>query len=439
MSAAPRLSRRSFLGAAGVVAAPLVLPGRVLGLDRSVAAPSERVRVAIVGAGVRGKQLAHDLPSTAELVAVADANLPRAEALAGLRSTGATRVAAVADYRTLLDRADLDALIVTATDQHHAHAGVLACVAGLDAYVEKPLTTYFAEGRALVNAARKHDRVVQTGTQQRTMERNRYACELVRDGGIGEVKVVECVNYSTARPYPPEGLPEEAVPAGLDWDLWLGPAPLRAYNERLAAHWTDNRGGWWGDWREYSAGGIAGMGAHALDMVQYALGADDSGPVEFVPLAADEVGTPRVDFKYANGVEVRLRFLDARPYRGPRLGAVFAGTDGKIEINRNRFRSNPPELTRDGPDPALAAKWDGDGWVARGHVEDWIDAIKTRRRPNADVEIGHRTATVYHLVSITRAVNRPVRWDPATETILGDPQASAMLDQPRRAGWELPG
>jgi predicted dehydrogenase len=432
-------NRRTFLGAAGTLAAPLFLPGRVLGLDPLVAEPSERVRVAIFGAGVRGRQLAHDLPPTAELIAVADANLPRAEALASARSTGSTRIDAVADYRSLLGRTDLDAVIVTATDQHHAHAGVLACVAGLDAYVEKPLTTYFAEGRALVSAARKHNRVVQTGTQQRTMELNRYACELVRDGGIGQVKVVECVNYSTARPYPAAGLPDAPVPRGLDWDLWLGPAPKRAYSPTLAAHWTDNAGGWWGDWREYSAGGIAGMGAHALDMVQYALGADDSGPIEFIPLAADETGTPRVDFRYASGAEVRLRFLDARPYRGPRLGAVFNGTNGKIEINRNRYRSNPPELTKDGPDAALAAKWEGDGWVARGHVEDWIDAIKTRRRPNADVEIGHRTATVYHLISITRAVNRPVRWDPATETIVGDAEASALLDQPRRSGWELPG
>lgn len=424
-------NRRQFLKAAA--AAPLVLPAATLAKTASSVAPSDRVRLAIVGCGLRGRQLAANLPAAAQLIAVADANLPRAEALADKHGPG---IEAVADYRRLMGRADLDGVIVCSVDHHHAHAGILACVAGHDAYVEKPLTTYFAEGRALVDAARRHGRVVQVGTQQRTMERDVYACELIRDGGLGKVRVVEAVNYGSSHPCPP--LDGEPIPEGLDWDLWLGPAPVRPYHRRLAAHWGDGVRGHWGVWRDYSVGGIGGMGAHSLDMVQYALGTDDTGPVEFTPVGPDEAGTERVDFRYASGVEVRMRFLDRRPFFGPRLGAVFVGERGKIEVNRNRVKSNPPELTADAPGDDVAAKWEGDGWIARPHVADWLDAMATRRRPNADVEVGHRTATICHLIAITRQLDRPLRWDPAAERVVDDEEANALLDRPRRAGWELP-
>jgi hypothetical protein len=171
-------------------------------------------------------------------------------------------------------------------------------------------------------------------------------------------------------------------------------------------------------------------------MVQYAVGADDTGPVEFWPV--EDGPNARIHFRYADGVEVRLRFPDKEPYRGPRLGAIFVGKDCKIEINRNKFTTNPPDFIENPPDPELAAKWEGEGWIAKGHVQNWIDCIKTRERPNADVEIGHRTASVCQLLVITRRLHRRLKWDPLREVFPDDAEANTYLDRPRHPDWELP-
>ncbi len=359
-----------------------------------------------------------------------------------MRKTAATLKSHRADwkvyrnYRKMFEQPDLDGVIVTACDHHHVMASILACQAGKDVYCEKPLSLYIREGRALVSAARKYDRVVQTGTQQRTMEMNRFACELVRNGGIGTIRVVECVNFSGPIAYPVDGLPEEPIPEEVDWDLWQGQAPAHPFNRRLFAHWTDGVGGWWGSWRDYSNGQLTGLGSHAFDMVQYALGADQSGPVELWPV--ENGPTARIHFRYANGVEVRLRFPDQEPYRGPRNGAIFVGDKCKIEINRNKFTTNPPDFIKNPPDPKLAEKWEGDGWIAKEHVQNWLDCIKTRAKPNADVEIGHRTASVCQLLVITRQLGRRLKWDPDNERFLADEEANQLLDRVRRPGWELP-
>ena len=437
MSNRTQQNRREFLQAVGGTAAAtgLFSTSPMYRQNSNALGTNERVRVAIIGCGDRGTQLSQNLPNQCEVVAFADANRPKAEKLA---AAVAPKAAIYDDYRPLLDRGDLDGVLICTPLQHHAHAGVLASAAGIDSYVEKPLSLDFAEGRSLVDAARRYDRVVQVGTQQRSMEMNQFACELVRDGGIGKVRVVEFVNYGTARPYPAEGLAEEPVPPGLNWDTWLGPAPMRPFSPRLSSHWSDGFANWWGHWREYSIGQIGGLGAHGFDMVQYALGMDDTGPVELWPAGEDETGVQRVDFRYAEGPEVRLSFADKKPMRGPRLGAVFSGSKCKIEINRNRFQTNPADFVKEGPDPALAAKWEGDGWIARGHIENWLDCIKTRQRPNADIEIGHRAATLGHLVNITRAMGRRLRWDPVQECFPDEPEANALLTMPKREGWELP-
>ena len=428
------ISRRQFVQRSTIAGAGFLAPGPVWGLNPKSVGANERVRVMMIGCGVRGKQLADCMPPGCEIIAAVDADLPRAEKLAGLLPGSITTEV---DYRKMIDRGGLDGVMIASTGQHHVLPAMLACQAGMDVYIEKPMSNDFAEGRALVKAARHYGRVVQVGTQQRTMEMDRFACELVRDGGIGDVRVVECVNYGTAKPYPEGGLPEQVIPNGLNWDVWLGCAPFRPYNQKLRVR-EDGVGGAWQGWREYHVGGVGGMGAHAYDMVQYALGMDASGPAELWPNGVDESGTPRVDFRYLNGVEVRLVFPNKRPYRGPRLGGIFHGTKCKIEINRNKFVTNPVDFVKDGPSQELAAEWEGAGHVARGHIEDWLDAIKTRRRPNADVEIGHRTSTVYHLISITRQLNRRLRWDPTTETFPDDAEANALLERPRRKGWELP-
>ncbi len=404
MSQQAPLSRRGFLArgtqtAATALAFPTIIPRHVLG-SRQAPGANDQIVLGIIGLGVRGDQLILNVPASGRVAAICDADV-RKTAAATARHQQDWSV--FQDYRRLLDRQDLDAVMVAACDHHHVQASVLACQAGKDVYCEKPLSVYVREGRALVTAARKYGRVVQTGTQQRTMEMNRFACEFVRDGGIGDVRVVECVNFSGPVPYPAAGLPEQPIPPGVDWDLWQGPAPARPFNEQLFSHWSDGVGKWWGNWADYSNSQLTGLGSHAFDMVQYALGMDQTGPVELWPV--EEGPTARIHFRYANGVEVRLRFPDEEPRRGPQLGAIFVGSDCKIEINRNKFTTNPSDCISDPPDPRLAAKWEGDGWVAKGHVDNWFDCIRTRERPNADVEIGHRTASLCQLLVITR------RWD----------------------------
>ncbi len=431
-----RMTRRKFLragSAAGLfAAAPLFVPRHVLGLAGTAGA-NERIVLGIVGMGVRGDQLALNVPASGRVAAICDADA-RKTAAATAKHKADWQI--YQDYRKLIERQDLDAVMVAACDHHHVLASILACQAGKDVYCEKPLSLYIREGRALVAAARQHGRVVQTGTQQRTMEMNRFACEFVRDGGIGAIRVVECVNFGGPILYPAGGLPEEPVPDGVDWDLWQGQAPAHPFNRRLFAHWTDNAGGWWGNWRDYSNGQLTGLGSHGFDMVQYAMGADESGPVEFWP--TDAGPNARLHFRYANGVEVRLSFPDEEPRRGPQLGAVFVGSAAKMEINRNKFTTNPPDFVKNPPDPKLADKWEGDGWVAKGHVENWFDCIRTRAKPNADVEIGHRTASLCQLLVITRQLGRRLKWDPVRETFPDDDEANRLLDRQRRRGWELP-
>ncbi|MEM7811972.1 MAG: Gfo/Idh/MocA family oxidoreductase [Planctomycetota bacterium] len=409
-------SRRKFLKTSAAATVPLFLPSGVLAASGRAGA-NGRVGVGIVGMGTRGGQLAETMPADGRIVAACDADF-------GLAAKQRERLGGdwdvERDYRRMLDRADIDAVVVCPCDHHHVLAAMLACQAGKDVYVEKPISLTIAEGRALVNAARRYGRVAQTGTQQRTMELNRFACEYVRDGKIGEVKVVEALNFNT--PVADPGHPSEAVPDGLDWDLWLGPAADRSYNAAYRKGFMK--------WRDFGGAGMTGLGSHAFDMVQYALGTDDTGPVEIWPVG--DGPRARLRYRYANGVEVRLED------RGPRLGAIFVGSDCKMEINRNKFTTNPPDFVTGAPDPAVAVPWDGPGWKAKGHVQNWLDCVRSREKPNADIEIGHRSATICHLLNICRELGRPLRWDPDREVFPGDAEANAKLDRPRRKGWELP-
>ena len=348
------------------------------------------------------------------------------------------------DYRKLIEQKDLDAVMVATVDHHHVLASILACQAGKDVYCEKPLSLYLREGRALVDAARHYGRVVQTGTQQRTMEMNQFACEFVRDGGIGEIPCRRVRQFQELRfPFRSGACRSNRfrkVSIGISGKVRL---PYIPSTSNCSSTGAPKNGRWWGNWREYANSQVTGLGSHAYDMVQYALGMDQTGPVEFWPVDGED-GTSgplaRVDFRYANGVHVRLSFPDqGSKTRGPQLGAVFVPVrECKIEINRNKFTTNPKDFIKNPPDPELAVKWEGDGLVAKGHVENWFDCIRSREKPNADVEIGHRTSSICHLITITRLLGRPLKWDPEAETFPGDDEANALLDRPRRRGWELP-
>ncbi len=416
------ISRRRFLRTtsalgAAAVAAPSLIPRSALASPNAPGA-NDRVILGFIGTGGRSRQLMDHVPEGGRIAAISDCYTQRmTETLQQKQTDWKT----YQYYEKMIDAESLDAVVVGTPDHARALPCIHACQAGLDVYAEKPLTLTISEGRTLVSHARKHKTVFQVGSQQRTMEMNRFACELVRCGGIGKIKAVQGICYTGPRDY--DGLPEQPVPEGDDWDRWQAPTAWRPFNRALQF-------GWMG-WRAYSGGEMTNWGAHGVDQIQWALGMSQTGPVEIWPLTPGPHG--KVRMRYANDVVVSYELQ-----RGPHGGGIFTGTQCKIEINRNKFVTNPPDFAKHGPEPAEAARWEGAGWIARPHIQNWLDCIKTREKPNADVEIGHRSISVCHLANIARLLGRRLRWNPDQEQFVDDAEANTYLARPRRKGYELP-
>jgi hypothetical protein len=412
-------TRRDFLktssALSAAIGAPMIIPAHVLGRGGKPSA-NEQVIIGLIGTGGRCNQLIDQVPAGGKIVAASDCFLYRAtETLKKKKADWKL----YQDYRKMFDAEKLDAVIIATPDHARTLPCIRAVIRGFDVYAEKPLTAYIHEGRLLVDAVRKHKRVFQVGSQQRSMEINRFCCEFVRDGKLGKLKQVSAVNYTGPNRY--TGLPEEPIPQTDDWNTWLGPTELRPFNKQLQFSWMQ--------WRDYSGGEMTNWGAHGVDQIQWALGKDDTGPTELWPDGPKGI----IAMQYADGASVRFERQG-----GPMGGAVFIGADCKMEINRNKFTANPVDFVKDAPNPAVGDKWEGDGWIARPHIQNWLDCIKSRKRPNADVEIGHRSISVCHLVNITRELDRKLSWDPAAEKFVGDEEANKLVDRPRRAGFELP-
>jgi len=416
------VTRRRFLrsactlGAAAVVA-PTLIPRSALSAPGRPGA-NEQVVIGFIGTGGRSRQLMDHVPEGGRIVAISDCYVQRMTDTLQQKKTGWKTYQY---FEKMIDAENLDAVVVGTPDHARTIPCIHACQAGLDVYAEKPLTLTISEGRTLVNHARKHKTVFQVGSQQRTMEMNRFACELVRMGGIGKIKKVQGICYTGPRDY--DGLPEQKVPEGDDWDRWQGPTAWRPFNHALQF-------GWMG-WRAYSGGEMTNWGAHGVDQIQWALGMSQTGPVEIWTTTPGPNG--KVRMRYANDVVVSYELE-----KGPHGGGIFTGTECKIEINRNKFVTNPRDFVKDGPEPAEASKWEGAGWIAQPHIQNWLDCIKTREKPNADVEIGHRSISVCHLANIARLLGRRLRWNPDKEQFVGDAEANTYLARPRRKGYELP-
>jgi predicted dehydrogenase len=409
------VSRRMFAkaGLAAASAFPLLLPRRARGAN-------DRVRVGVIGVGNRSNLLIDQLPEGAEIVAVADCYRKRSEDSAAKRKAN-WRI--YDDHRALLDQKDIDGVIVGTNDHSRVLCAIHAVQAGKDVYAEKPLTLYVSEGRALVRAVRHYNRILQVGSQQRSMAMNRLACDFVRNGGLGRIWLVLGVNYPPA--VRTGAMPEEPVPEHMNWDMWLGQTEQRPFNLELFSHWMR----YW----DYSGGETTNWGAHGIDQIQAALGMDTTGPVEFYPLQNDPQGA--VGWRYSNGVEVRLELPDAGNIQG---GAIFVGEKGRIEITRNDFRTDPPNMIKELPPKEEIDKWQRAQWQAKYHMQDWLDCMKSRKTPLADVEIGHRSISVCHLTNITRQLNRRLHWDPEAERFSGDAEANDYVSRQRRKGYELP-
>jgi len=436
MSRSMLFSRRRFFtrcaaSAAAGFALPYVVPRRALAAPERPGA-NERIGVGYIGVGRRGGQLL-GLPSDGQVVAGADVDINRAKAFAARHNCQAHQ-----DYRKMLESDDVDAVVIATPDHWHVLCAIHACQAQKDIYLEKPLTLTIREGRVLVEAVRKYKRVLQTGSQRRSMAGHRTGCELVRNGRAGKIHTVIANNY----PSPWEAaLPGQPVPDGLDWDLWCGMTEPVPYNKDI---YIQRSMPGWISIRPYSGGEMTGNGAHGFDQIQWALDMDHTGPVEVWAeggkLEAPVYSAPEsrargnrlcsagreVTFRYANGVTVKTG-------GGSVCGGIFIGDEGKITIGCNTYESDPPEIARE---PIGESEIHLP--VSDNHMQNWFDCIRSREKPIADVEIGHRSAIVCHLGNIARWVGRKLRWDPETETFPGDDEANSYLERPRRKPYELP-
>ena len=422
----PRTTRRRFLATAAAAstafAAPYLVPRRAFGAN-------ERITLGHVGIGGQGSgNLGGFLKfPDVNVAALCDVDSTRlAKALKTVEGKG-HKVAGYDDYRRLLDRKDVDAVVVSTPDHWHALTTIDACGAGKDVYCEKPLTLTILEGRRMVDAARAGKRVVQTGSQQRSGKEFRTACELVRNGRIGKVERV-LVGIATPN-HPGAPVPDTDPPPELDYDLWLGPAPDRPYNPKRV-HYNFRF------FRDYSGGQMTNWGAHHLDITQWGLGRDGSGPVKmegtgtFHPQHWHEVTeTCRVVHTYDDGVEV----IVGQGQKDVPGGTTFIGTAGRIFVNRGKLTVEPAEL-KDEPLPSDAVRL----YVSDDHKRNFLDCIRSRERPICDVEIGHRSATVCHLGNIAIDLGRPLTWDPVAEEFPGDAEANDRRLKVYRMPWTLP-
>jgi predicted dehydrogenase len=428
----PLWSRRTFLqGAAASAAAwPFLTPSLGLAEDKKPPA-SERLTLGFIGVGTQARgHLGHFLgQADVQVLAVCDVDTTRrenAQKTAEKHYAEETKkgtykgCAAYNDFRELLGRKDIDAVVIATPDHWHTIPAIEACKAGKDVYCEKPLTLTILEAKLLIEAVRKYNRVFQVGSQQRSDKEFRLACELVRSGRIGKLKTVK---VDVGGPSKPCDLPEEALEPGLDWDRWLGPAPKRPYNSVLSPRGVHTNFPNWRLYREYSGGMMTDWGAHHFDIAQWGLGMDESGPIEIIP-PEDPKAEKGLRYLYANGVEV---------VHASSGGVLFLGTDGAILVNRGKLLSLPENVIKE----PLGEK-DVHLYKSPGHQRDWLNCVRSRKKPICDVEVGARSVTVCHLGNLAYWNHARLRWDPKEWQFVGGTGDPKWLDRERREPWSLP-
>ena len=429
------MNRRNFIRKAAVGAAAItIIPRHVMGGKGFVAA-NDRINLGYIGTGKQVYALLNGIGNCKETVAIAVCDVFKRKrdhfADAAIKNNSKKGINAKVDsyhyYRELLDRKDIDAVVIVTPDHWHAQMAVDAAKAGKDIYCEKPMALTVAEGRAMVNATRKYNRVFQTGNMQRSFRDFRHAVELVQNGYIGEIKEV---NVSVGEPVKACDLPTQPVPEGLDWNEWIGPSLYRGYHEDLAPL-TDENGPYpdWRNYRDFGGGMITDWGAHMFDIVQWALGMDESGPVKFLPPSEPEqkYGLTMV---YENGIRVNHKLWGDK---GDGNAVQFIGTDGRIEVSRSYLRTFPNEKLA----KAVIKETDRRVYFSDNHYQDWVDALKNRTKPLSDVEIGHRTASVCNVTNIAYELQRPLVWNPEKERFVGDEYANLMVGRPYRGKWDF--
>ena len=410
-----RFLHRTFQVATSGIALPALIPSRVLAAPGRPGA-NERIGIGFIGLGARAQQMFTHLTPEVRVTAVCDVYAQRVA-----KATESYGCAGYEDYRQLLDNPNVDAVIITTPDHWHALQTIHACQAGKEVFCEKPLSLTVQDGRAIVDAVREHKRICQVGPQQRSIPAAIYACEFVRTGKLGKIREVHCTNNDTPREC---DLPGEPPPPGLNWDLWLGPSAVWPFHASLLPSRSGKFG--WMAYRPWSGGNMTSWGTHGMDLMQWGLGMDASGPTEVEPLGTGLVCP--LQYRYPGDVVVKLD-------HAPQGGAIFVGEHGKVTVACGLVTWDPPELGRDAPPNAEIFY----GHKGPLHTRQWFQCLRTGQQPTCVAETGHRTATVAHLGNIARWLGRKLRWDPAAERFLGDEEANTLLSRPMRAPWQLEG
>ena len=424
------LTRRSFLQrtAAGIaLSAPMVVPASALG--KGAPAPSERIVMGVIGYGGRCSRILHHFMAFDDLQCIAVTDC-RADRLAAAKKVadahyGNQDCATHSDFRDLLARTDIDAVLIATGDRWHTPHSILAAKSGKDIYCEKPISLAIGESRAMVETMARYGTIYQAGHQRRSVGSYRFQVEVVKSGKIGKVHTVICQNWEGPTIGPDKPRP---VPAGLDYDMWLGPTPWHPY--------TNARVSGWNYFWDTGGGPLIGMGCHYTDIAQWGFQRDDTGPVAYEGTAtwkhdafSETPVTAECTCTYADGVKIVLRSSGKFEDRYIR----FVGSEGWIQVDdqTNAVTSEPQSIVR-------ARSISPQGWAETGsHVRNWLDSIKSRKRTVCHPESAHRATTICHAVNIGLRLGRPLKWDPQAERFIDDDQANAMLLRAMRPPWSL--
>ena len=432
------LSRRSFLKrtaalSAGAVAFPMIVPSSALGLGDTVA-PSERIVMGCIGVGSQGTGNMKGFlrKKDAQIVAVCDVDRGHRDSAQKVvnESYETTGCETYNDFREMLSRDDLDAISIAVPDHWHALVAIAAANRGRDIYAEKPLALTIPEGRAMVESVKENDVIWQTGSWQRSRRQFREACQVVRNGYIGEVHTVK-VGLPTGSGIEPQS--EMPIPEGFDYDFWLGPAPAEPYTEKRC-HWNFR-------WiLDYSGGQLTDWGAHHCDIANWGMDTEDTGPVEIEGTGIfpreglwDAATDYYIVCRYPENVSTvspngfKMIVSNAFP-----MGARFEGSDGWIHVSRRGWSASNEELKGQGVGPGDIKLYE-----SRDHAGNFLECVRTRKETITPINVAHHAIAISHLGNISMQLGRKVHWDPEAEHFVDDPMAERMLSRPMRGDWHL--
>lgn len=448
MNTSKQISRRAFLKAASTLTAvaPFIVPSRVWGADVS---PGNRLNMGFIGMGTQSRGLLSNfLWQETRVVAVCDVDTTRRNDAKKKvdKFYGNRDCVSYNDFRELIARKDIDAVCIATPDHWHAIPTLAALRSGKDVYCEKPLTHNIHEAVEVMKATHANKRVLQTGSMQRSMNEFRVACELVRNGVIGKIQRVEC---SFGDPGRPCDLKTEAPEPGLDWNLWCGPAPFRGYSSVLSPRGVHEGFPAWRDYREYGSGAVGDWGAHHLDIAQWGLGMDDSGPVEVIP-PNDPDAKRGAKLVYASGITVEHK---------DGFGVDFFGTDGEVRVNRGKFVlmidgktiadysvDKPKKGESSDAETTCAAEVQKAErlyltnapvklYVSKQHISDFMACVKSRKKPITNEQVGARSAICCHLINQSYYHHAHLKWNPEKFKFTGGTGNPKWLTRDYREPW----